>query len=159
MGKNDFMTPKAVRASSAVCCSRAEAACGCSTAICACCHRPWLQIANRIKAKGLNKLRWYCQLCQKSCRDENGFKCHQMSEGHRRQMEVRRQSLPLSCLHRPTAMKIHDISRIHPLVLVLMSHAGCVPCTSSDALGGPRQRLPCASSGVWCQSGASSGWI
>ncbi|KAF8063030.1 KIN17 [Scenedesmus sp. PABB004] len=56
MGKNDFMTPKA--------------------------------IANRIKAKGLNKLRWYCQLCQKSCRDENGFKCHQMSEGHRRQMEV-----------------------------------------------------------------------
>eukprot|EP00879_Flechtneria_rotunda_P005889 GHRR01006195.1.p1 GENE.GHRR01006195.1~~GHRR01006195.1.p1 ORF type:complete len:279 (+),score=79.29 GHRR01006195.1:969-1805(+) len=56
MGKNDFLTPKA--------------------------------IANRIKAKGLNKLRWYCQLCQKSCRDENGFKCHQMSEGHRRQMEV-----------------------------------------------------------------------
>ncbi len=54
---------------------------------------PWvliacLQIANRIKAKGLNKLRWYCQLCQKSCRDENGFKCHQTSEGHRRQMEL-----------------------------------------------------------------------
>lgn len=56
MGKNDFLTPKA--------------------------------IANRIKAKGLNKLRWYCQLCQKSCRDENGFKCHQMSEGHQRQMQV-----------------------------------------------------------------------
>lgn len=47
-----------------------------------------LQIANRIKSKGLQKLRWYCQLCQKQCRDENGFKCHQMSEGHRRQMEV-----------------------------------------------------------------------
>jgi hypothetical protein len=46
------------------------------------------QIANRIKAKGLQKLRWYCQLCQKQCRDENGFKCHQMSESHRRQMEV-----------------------------------------------------------------------
>ncbi|KAF6255209.1 domain of Kin17 curved DNA-binding protein-domain-containing protein [Scenedesmus sp. NREL 46B-D3] len=56
MGKNDFLTPKA--------------------------------IANRIKAKGLNKLRWYCQLCQKSCRDENGFKCHQLSEGHQRQMQV-----------------------------------------------------------------------
>uniref|UniRef100_A0A7S0WIK2 C2H2-type domain-containing protein n=1 Tax=Chlamydomonas leiostraca TaxID=1034604 RepID=A0A7S0WIK2_9CHLO len=56
MGKNDFLTPKA--------------------------------IANRIKAKGLQKLRWYCQLCQKQCRDENGFKCHQMSDGHRRQMEV-----------------------------------------------------------------------
>ncbi|XP_062111014.1 KIN17-like protein [Humulus lupulus] len=56
MGKNDFLTPKA--------------------------------IANRIKAKGLQKLRWYCQMCQKQCRDENGFKCHCMSEGHQRQMQV-----------------------------------------------------------------------
>ncbi|XP_057487468.1 KIN17-like protein [Actinidia eriantha] len=45
-------------------------------------------IANRIKAKGLQKLRWYCQMCQKQCRDENGFKCHCMSEGHQRQIEV-----------------------------------------------------------------------
>lgn len=29
-------------------------------------------IANRIKAKGLQKLRWYCQMCQKQCRDEVG---------------------------------------------------------------------------------------
>ncbi len=56
MGKNEFLTPKA--------------------------------IANRIKAKGLQKLRWYCQMCQKQCRDENGFKCHCMSEGHQRQMQV-----------------------------------------------------------------------
>lgn len=27
-------------------------------------------IANRIKSKGLQKLRWYCQMCQKQCRDE-----------------------------------------------------------------------------------------
>lgn len=46
------------------------------------------QIANRIKSKGLQKLRWYCQLCQKQCRDENGFKCHQLSESHLRQMEL-----------------------------------------------------------------------
>ncbi|CAL5367706.1 unnamed protein product [Camellia sinensis] len=45
-------------------------------------------IANRIKAKVLQKLRWYCQMCQKQCRDENGFKCHCMSESHQRQMEV-----------------------------------------------------------------------
>ncbi|XP_077217871.1 DNA/RNA-binding protein Kin17, conserved region [Tasmannia lanceolata] len=45
-------------------------------------------IANRIKAKGLQKLRWYCQMCQKQCRDENGFKCHCMSESHQRQMLV-----------------------------------------------------------------------
>lgn len=45
-------------------------------------------IANRIKAKGLQKLRWYCQMCGKQCRDENGFKCHLTSESHRRQMEV-----------------------------------------------------------------------
>lgn len=56
MGKNDFLTPKA--------------------------------IANRIKAKGLQKLRWYCQMCQKQCRDENGFKCHCMSESHQRQMAI-----------------------------------------------------------------------
>lgn len=56
MGKNDFLTPKA--------------------------------IANRIKSKGLQKLRWYCQMCGKQCRDENGFKCHLTSDGHRRQMEL-----------------------------------------------------------------------
>lgn len=30
-------------------------------------------IANRIKSKGLQKLRWYCQMCQKQCRDEVSF--------------------------------------------------------------------------------------
>ncbi|EFN55929.1 hypothetical protein CHLNCDRAFT_22710 [Chlorella variabilis] len=45
-------------------------------------------IGNRIKAKGLQKLRWYCQMCEKQCRDENGFKCHLSSEGHKRQMEI-----------------------------------------------------------------------
>ncbi|XP_052778994.1 DNA/RNA-binding protein KIN17-like [Mya arenaria] len=43
-------------------------------------------IANRIKSKGLQKLRWYCQMCQKQCRDENGFKCHMLSESHQRQL-------------------------------------------------------------------------
>ena len=47
-----------------------------------------LQIGNRIKSKGLQKLRWYCQMCQKQCRDENGFKCHLTSESHKRQMMV-----------------------------------------------------------------------
>ncbi|DAZ94846.1 TPA: hypothetical protein N0F65_012535 [Lagenidium giganteum] len=45
-------------------------------------------IANRIKAKGLQKLRWFCQVCQKQCRDENGFKCHTSSESHQRQMLI-----------------------------------------------------------------------
>ncbi|KAF2883987.1 hypothetical protein ILUMI_22185 [Ignelater luminosus] len=43
-------------------------------------------IANKMKAKGLQKLRWYCQMCQKQCRDDNGFKCHTMSESHQRQL-------------------------------------------------------------------------
>lgn len=43
-------------------------------------------LANKMKAKGLQKLRWYCQMCQKQCRDENGFKCHTSSEGHQRQL-------------------------------------------------------------------------
>ncbi|KAJ1982222.1 hypothetical protein H4R35_000393 [Dimargaris xerosporica] len=45
-------------------------------------------IANKMKAKGLQRLRWYCQMCQKQCRDENGFKCHCMSESHQRQMAL-----------------------------------------------------------------------
>eukprot|EP00629_Pelagomonadales_sp_RCC1024_P017331 CAMPEP_0119297788 /NCGR_PEP_ID=MMETSP1329-20130426/51248_1 /TAXON_ID=114041 /ORGANISM="Genus nov. species nov., Strain RCC1024" /LENGTH=328 /DNA_ID=CAMNT_0007298729 /DNA_START=181 /DNA_END=1163 /DNA_ORIENTATION=+ len=45
-------------------------------------------ISNRIKAKGLQKLRWYCEMCQKQCRDENGFKCHQTSDSHLRQMRI-----------------------------------------------------------------------
>lgn len=43
-------------------------------------------LANKMKAKGLQKLRWYCQMCQKQCRDENGFKCHTTSESHQRQL-------------------------------------------------------------------------
>ncbi|KAJ8907965.1 hypothetical protein NDN08_008067 [Rhodosorus marinus] len=43
-------------------------------------------IANRIKAKGLQKLKFYCQMCDKQCRDANGFKCHKESEGHQRMM-------------------------------------------------------------------------
>ena len=45
-------------------------------------------IGNRQKAKGLQKLRWWCEVCQKQCRDENGFKCHQTSEAHIRQMKI-----------------------------------------------------------------------
>uniref|UniRef100_A0A0N5ARA0 Kin17_mid domain-containing protein n=1 Tax=Syphacia muris TaxID=451379 RepID=A0A0N5ARA0_9BILA len=42
------------------------------------------EIANRCKSKGLQKLRWFCQMCQKQCRDQNGFKCHLTSEAHQR---------------------------------------------------------------------------
>ncbi|CAO3657216.1 unnamed protein product [Mucor hiemalis] len=43
-------------------------------------------IGNGMKSKGLQKLRFYCQACERQCRDENGFKCHIMSESHQRQM-------------------------------------------------------------------------
>ena len=45
-------------------------------------------IANRQKSRGLQKLRFWCQMCSKQCRDENGFKCHQATEGHMRQMAL-----------------------------------------------------------------------
>ncbi|KAL8734907.1 MAG: hypothetical protein Q9166_001259 [cf. Caloplaca sp. 2 TL-2023] len=41
---------------------------------------------NKLKSKGLQRLRWYCQACSKQCRDENGFKMHTQSESHVRQM-------------------------------------------------------------------------
>ena len=46
------------------------------------------KLANRAKAKGLQRLRWYCQICEKQCRDENGFKCHLTSESHQRNMAI-----------------------------------------------------------------------
>jgi DNA/RNA-binding protein KIN17 len=45
-------------------------------------------IGNRIKAKGLQKLKFYCQMCEKQCRDANGFKCHMTSESHLRNMKI-----------------------------------------------------------------------
>ncbi|KAK4227631.1 domain of Kin17 curved DNA-binding protein-domain-containing protein [Podospora fimiseda] len=46
-------------------------------------------LANKMKQKGLTRLRWYCQICEKPCRDENGFKMHVQSESHtRRALEV-----------------------------------------------------------------------
>ncbi|KAF7291651.1 Kin17-mid domain-containing protein [Mycena chlorophos] len=45
-------------------------------------------VANKMKSKGLQRLRWYCQVCEKQCRDENGFKCHAQSESHLRQMLI-----------------------------------------------------------------------
>jgi DNA/RNA-binding protein KIN17 len=45
-------------------------------------------LANQMKSKGLQRLRWWCEPCQKQCRDANGFKCHVQSEAHVRQMHV-----------------------------------------------------------------------
>ncbi|OBT83847.1 hypothetical protein VE02_05487 [Pseudogymnoascus sp. 03VT05] len=44
------------------------------------------QLNNQLKSKGLQRLRWYCQVCEKQCRDENGFKMHTQSESHVRRM-------------------------------------------------------------------------
>ncbi|KAF9885556.1 hypothetical protein FE257_012762 [Aspergillus nanangensis] len=43
-------------------------------------------LSNKMKAKGLGRLRWYCQACERQMRDENGYKCHVQSESHVRQM-------------------------------------------------------------------------
>jgi DNA/RNA-binding protein KIN17 len=45
-------------------------------------------ISKRIKAKGLGRLRWYCQMCEKQCRDENGFKCHTNTPAHHNQLAL-----------------------------------------------------------------------
>ncbi|KAL2268555.1 hypothetical protein VTJ83DRAFT_3401 [Remersonia thermophila] len=38
----------------------------------------------KMKQKGLTRLRWYCQICEKACRDENAFKMHCQAESHLR---------------------------------------------------------------------------
>ncbi|CCD25362.1 Rts2p NDAI_0F00430 [Naumovozyma dairenensis CBS 421] len=39
-------------------------------------------LSKQMKAKGLQKLKFYCQICSKQCRDENGFKSHIKSPSH-----------------------------------------------------------------------------
>lgn len=38
--------------------------------------------SKQLKASGLQKLRFYCQICEKQCRDQNGFKNHLQSPSH-----------------------------------------------------------------------------
>ena len=45
-------------------------------------------LSNQMKSKGLQRLRWFCQVCEKQTRDENGFKCHVQSESHVRRMQT-----------------------------------------------------------------------
>ncbi|KAJ5594605.1 uncharacterized protein N7459_000813 [Penicillium hispanicum] len=45
-------------------------------------------VSNQQKSKGLGRLRWYCQACEKQCRDSNGFACHVRSESHVRNMMI-----------------------------------------------------------------------
>ncbi|KKA29054.1 hypothetical protein TD95_002199 [Thielaviopsis punctulata] len=45
-------------------------------------------IANRMKQKGLTRLRYYCQVCERGMRDENSFKQHTLSESHVRKMLI-----------------------------------------------------------------------
>jgi DNA/RNA-binding protein KIN17 len=42
---------------------------------------------------GLQKLKFYCQMCSKQCRDENGFKCHLTSDSHLRSMKLFRENV------------------------------------------------------------------
>jgi DNA/RNA-binding protein KIN17 len=39
-----------------------------------------------MKARGIQKVNYYCQTCEKQCRDANAFKCHMMSHSHTRQL-------------------------------------------------------------------------
>lgn len=39
-------------------------------------------ISKQLKKKGLDKLKFYCQCCQKQCRDANGYKLHIVSPSH-----------------------------------------------------------------------------
>lgn len=43
-------------------------------------------IDKHCKAKGLQKLKWFCQMCEKQFRDQNAFKCHCEGEPHQRKL-------------------------------------------------------------------------
>jgi DNA/RNA-binding protein KIN17 len=82
-------------------------------------------LANKMKSKGLQRLRWYCQVCEKQCRDENGFKCHAQSEAHLRQMLVVGES---------AGRHIADFSRQFQSDFVTLLSRRCVSFCSSVLL-------------------------
>lgn len=43
-------------------------------------------LSKQMKARGLQKLKLYCQVCQKQCRDDNGFRSHIKSPSHLRKI-------------------------------------------------------------------------
>ncbi|CAO1628530.1 unnamed protein product [Sympodiomycopsis kandeliae] len=45
-------------------------------------------IGNAMKARGLTKLRFYCQVCEKANRDEHAYKMHCESESHTRRLAL-----------------------------------------------------------------------
>lgn len=45
-------------------------------------------LSNQMKAKGLQRLRWFCDPCEKQCRDANAFKQHCLSESHNRKITL-----------------------------------------------------------------------
>lgn len=45
-------------------------------------------LSKQMKARGLQKLKLYCQVCQKQCRDDNGFRSHIKSPSHLRKIST-----------------------------------------------------------------------
>ncbi|GMM29143.1 Rts2 protein [Martiniozyma asiatica (nom. inval.)] len=43
--------------------------------------------AKQSRRRGLQKTKFYCQVCERQCMDENGFKCHIQSEVHMRNLK------------------------------------------------------------------------
>ena len=107
-------------------------------------------ISNRIKAKGLQKLRWYCEMCQKQCRDENGFKCHQTSDSHLRQMRIFAEN-PGAVMHGYSAefeknfldslSRRHGTKRVYANV-AYQEYIACLLYTSPSPRDGLLSRMP-----------------
>lgn len=58
-------------------------------------HLDHKSLRKKWKLKGMQRLAWFCQMCEKQCRgkwlftfDEHGFKSHCSSESHQRQMAL-----------------------------------------------------------------------
>jgi DNA/RNA-binding protein KIN17 len=45
-------------------------------------------VSKAIKSKGLGRVRWYCQLCNRQCRDQHGFDSHSTSRRHTERMQL-----------------------------------------------------------------------
>ena len=85
----------------------------------------WL--ANKMKSKGLQKLRWFCQMCEKQCRDENGFKCHVRYKHYIVADHVADHAADLVAAHFADHVPPHDVHappalRQIILIMLILSH-------------------------------------
>ena len=103
-----------------------------------------------MKARGLTRLRWYCQICQKACRDATGYKLHTESESHMRQLQA-----VAGDSGQRAGKVIHDFSSQFQRQFVALLSRRCVFATDRAQLADATGLAPAGCSPTRCTTSTS----